>query len=402
MTEASEHGKGLKEAALGHPERIGPYHLLERIGEGGMGVVYVAEQTEPVRRRVALKLIKAGMDTREVIARFHSERQALALMNHPNIARILEAGATEGGRPFFVMEYVPGMPLLEYCDAQRLPLGQRLRLFVQICEAVQHAHQKGVIHRDLKPSNLLVKEEDGQPVPKVIDFGVAKAVAQRLSDLTVHTQLGGLIGTPEYISPEQARMTGLDVDTRADVYSLGAVLYELLTGSRPFDFLNPALGLAEVQAGILEQEPRSPSQRVTRGEHARDRAKARRSDVRQLARRLHHDLDWIVLKALEKDRNRRYASASELAADIEHYLEGRPVVAGPRSTRYRLARFVRRHRSLLALGSLAVALLIAGIIGTTLGLMRARKEAERARVQTDIAREVHSFLTQDLLSAVAP
>ena len=390
-------------APTGYPERIGSYRLLERIGEGGMGVVYVAEQAEPVRRKVALKLIKAGMDTREVIARFHSERQALALMNHPNIARILEAGATEGGRPYFVMEYVPGMPLLEYCDQQRLDVGQRLALFVDVCRAVQHAHQKGVIHRDLKPSNILIKEEDGRQTPKVIDFGVAKAISSPLSDLTVHTRLGGFIGTPEYVSPEQARMTGLDVDTRADVYSLGAVLYELLTGARPFDFSDPGMTLAEIQKSILEEDPQPSSVRVAgEGEASRRRAGRRQADPPSLARTLRHDLDWVLMKALEKDRNRRYSSASELAADVERYLARQPVAAGPRSARYRLGRFVGRHRGLLLAGAAGIVLLLGGILGTTLGLLQARREAERARVQAAIAQEVNRFLNEDLLAAVAP
>ena len=386
-----------------YPERIGSYHLLEQIGAGGMGVVYVAEQAEPVRRKVALKLIKAGMDTREVIARFHSERQALALMNHPNIARILEAGATELGHPFFVMEYVPGMPLLDYCDRQNLDVTRRLRLFVDVCDAVQHAHQKGVIHRDLKPSNILIKEEDGQQIPKVIDFGVAKAVGQRLSELTVHTRLGGFLGTPEYVSPEQAKLTGLDVDTRADVYSLGAVLYELLTGVRPFDFSAPGLSLIEIQQTIFEQDPPLLSaQAQSGGEGAQQRAEKRRTDPSSLARTLRHDLEWIVMKALEKDRNRRYSGASELAADIERFLANQPVAAGPRSAAYRLRRFGRRHRALLSAGTLGFLLLIAGIVGTTSGLLQARREAERARVQTAIANEINNFLNEDLLAAVTP
>ena len=388
---------------LDYPERIGPYRLLERIGEGGMGVVYAAEQAEPVRRKVALKLVKAGMDTREVIARFHSERQALALMNHPNIARILEAGATDWGRPYFVMEYVPGMPLLEYCDRQNLDVPQRLQLFTQVCAAVQHAHQKGVIHRDLKPSNIIIQEEDGRQIPKVIDFGVAKAVGQRLSDLTVYTRLGGFIGTPEYVSPEQAKMTGLDVDTRADVYSLGAVLYELLAGVRPFDFSASGLSLVDIQKTIFEQDPPLPSLRVAgAGEDAHQRSEKRRVDPPTLSRTLRHDLDWIVMRALEKDRNRRYPSASELAADIERFLADQPVAAGPQSVRYRLKRFVSRHRGLLMIGGVSVVLLIAGILGTTLGLLQARREAARARVQTAIATEINNFLNQDLLAAVAP
>ncbi|MEM7582024.1 MAG: serine/threonine-protein kinase [Acidobacteriota bacterium] len=394
--------KGLAEATAPAPERIGLYRILQRIGEGGMGVVYVAEQVEPVRRKVALKLVKAGMDTREVIARFHSERQALALMNHPNIARILEAGATEEGRPYFVMEYVPGMPLLDYCDQQRLDLRQRLGLFIDVCQAVQHAHQKGVIHRDLKPSNVLIHEEDGRPVPKVIDFGVAKAMTQPLSDLTVHTRLGGFIGTPAYVSPEQARMTGLDVDTRADVYSLGAMLYELLTGVRALDLSDPSLSFHDVQNAILEHEPPPPSQCFEDPETAAPRAEARRSDPSTLRRALRHDLDWIVTKAIEKDRSWRYASASELAADVARYLEDSPVTAGPHSLGYRMGRFARRHRAVLVLIGLVMLALIGGVTGTTWGLLNARKEAARAQTQTAIAEEINAFLNQDLLAAVTP
>ena len=397
----------LERSALGSTDldgagrQIGPYRLLERVGEGGMGVVYVAEQTEPVRRRVALKWIKGVTHSREVLGRFHSERQALALMNHPNIARILDAGSTEDDRPFFVMEYVRGPLLLDYCDRRRLSIDARLELFIQVCEAVQHAHQKGVIHRDLKPSNILVEEVDHKPTPKVIDFGVAKMLYQRLSDITLHTRLGGFVGTPGYVSPEQAQTTGLDIDTRADVYSLGAVLHELLTGLRAFDFRGADLG--EIQQTLASQDPKPPSMRVHEdGEKAHDRAHHRQADAPSLARILRGDLDWITLKALEKDRSRRYAAASELAADLRRYRDHESVLARPPSTAYKLSRFVRRHALLLAVGALGILALVIGTIGTSLGMLRAREEAERARVNAAIVEEVNTFLNDDLLAAVAP
>lgn len=390
------------ETSLGatEPQCVGPYRLLERVGEGGMGVVYVAEQTEPVRRRVALKLIKGVTYSRESVGRFHSERQALALMNHPNIARILDAGSTDDGRPFFVMEYVHGPLLLDYCDRRRLSIDGRLELFIQVCEAVQHAHQKGVIHRDLKPSNILVEEVDGKATPKVIDFGVAKMLYQRLDDSTMHTRLGGFIGTPGYVSPEQAQTSGLDVDTRADVYSLGAVLYELLSGLRPFDFRGVDLG--EMQHCLVHRDPKPPSTRVLEDGDTLDRARCRRVDGDGLLRSLRGDLDWITLKALEKDRSRRYAAASELAADLRRHRAHETVLARPPSTAYQLSRFVRRHALLLAVGTLALLALVIGTIGTTLGLIRAKEEAERARVHAAVAEEINGFLNDDLLAAVAP
>lgn len=383
------------------PQRIGPYRLLERLGEGGMGVVYVAEQTEPVRRRVALKLIKGVTYSRESLGRFHSERQALALMNHANIARILDAGSTNDGRPFFVMEYVQGSLLLDYCDRRRLCIDERLELFIQVCDAVQHAHQKGVIHRDLKPSNILVEEVDGKATPKVIDFGVAKMLYQRFDDNTLHTRLGGFLGTPGYVSPEQAQTPGLDVDTRADVYSLGAVLYELLTGLRAFDFRGADLG--EMQHLLAHRDPKFPSTRVLEdSDSAEERARCRRTDGDGLPRRLRGDLDWITLKALEKERTRRYATASELAADLRRHRVHATVLARPPSRAYQLSRFVRRHALLLAMGTLALLALMIGTIGTTLGLIRAKEEAERARVHAAISEEINTFLNDDLLAAVAP
>ncbi len=383
------------------PSHVGPYRLVERRGEGGMGVVYLAEQESPVRRRVALKLIKPGMDSRELVARFHAERQAQALMSHPGIARVFDAGATEGGRPYFVMEYVDGVPLPDYCDTERLSIDQRLDLFEVVCEAVQHAHQKGVIHRDLKPSNILVTTEDGRPQPKVIDFGVAKATDRPLGDLTVETRLGGFVGTPDYASPEQARAGTSAVDTRSDVYSLGTVLYELLTGLRPFDLRSASL--SDVQDVLLHRDPARPSVRVIEGGRAaQGRAARRKTDPDGLRRRLRGDLDWIVMKALEKEPARRYATASELAADLRRHRAHQPVTASPPSRTYRFGRFVARHRGLLAIGALGVVALIAGIIGTSIGLVRASREAERATQQAAIAAEVIAFMNDDLLGAVSP
>ncbi len=325
----SERQPGSSAPVLG---TVGPYRLLEQIGEGGMGLVYLAEQETPIRRRVALKVIKVGMDTKEVIARFESERQALALMDHPNIAKVFDAGTTPGGRPYFVMEYVPGVPLTDYCDRHRLDVADRLALFTSVCKAVQHAHQKGIIHRDLKPGNVLVTVADGEPRPKVIDFGVAKAVSQRLTEKTLFTRHGALVGTPEYMSPEQAEMSGLDVDTRTDIYSLGVMLFELLTGVLPFDpeRLRRA-GYAEIQRIIREEEAPKPSTRVSTlaGATAAEVAARRQTQPPLLARGLRGDLDWVTLKALEKDRTRRYQSANELAADLERHRVHEPVSAGP-------------------------------------------------------------------------
>ncbi len=315
----------------GGPERIGPYRLLRVIGAGGMGIVYEAEQETPVRRKVAVKLIKRGMDTREVIARFESERQALALMNHPNIAGVYEAGATEEGRPYFAMEYVQGIPITEYCDKHRLTVRERLRLFIDVCEGIQHAHQKGIIHRDIKPSNVLVTVQNDQAAPKIIDFGVAKAIAQRLTENAVFTEIGQLIGTPEYMSPEQAEMTNLDIDTRTDVYSLGVLLYELLAGSQPFDSTElRKAGLVEIQRKLREDEPPRPSLRISGlGAASTTSAANRRLDYRGLQRELKGDLDWITMKALEKDRVRRYETAHGLALDVQRHLDDEPVLAGP-------------------------------------------------------------------------
>ncbi len=301
---------------------IGRYKLLEQIGEGGFGVVFMAEQVEPIRRRVALKIVKPGMDTKQVIARFEAERQALALMDHPNIAHVFDAGATDTGRPYFVMELVHGVPLTRFCDANNLPPRERLKLFLTVCEAVQHAHQKGIIHRDLKPTNILVTLHDGKPVPKVIDFGTAKALQQPLTEKTLFTAYGKLIGTPQYMSPEQAEMSGLDVDTRADIYSLGVLLYELLTGTTPFEMERlRAAAFEEMLRIIREEEPPKPSTRVsTLGVRATEIADHRQVDPALLRRTLQGDLDWIVMKALEKDRARRYDTASALVEDLQHHI----------------------------------------------------------------------------------
>ncbi|MGA7317322.1 MAG: protein kinase [Silvibacterium sp.] len=339
---------------------IGPYHLLELIGEGGMGQVWLAEQRHPVRRRVAIKLIKAGMDTREIVARFESERQALALMDHPAIAKVFEAGSTPDGRPYFVMEYVPGLPITDYCDSHKFTIRQRMELFVQVCEAVQHAHQKAIIHRDLKPSNILVAEIDGKPMPRIIDFGVAKATSQKLTAQTMYTRIGTMVGTLGYMSPEQAEPVREDIDTRADVYSLGAVLYELLTGALPLDFKR--LAFDEILRILRDQDALRPSTKITTlGEESTTAARNRGSDPPTLVRQLRGDPDAITLKAIEKDRSRRYASASELAVDIGRYLRHEPVTAHPPSIAYRTRKYLRRNKlgvSTAAVVALAIALLV--------------------------------------------
>jgi WD40 repeat protein/serine/threonine protein kinase len=335
---------------------IGPYKLLEQIGEGGFGIVFMAEQTQPVRRKVALKVLKPGMDTRQVVARFESERQALALMHHPHIAHVYDGGETATGRPYFVMELVRGIPITEFCDQHQLAVRERLALFVGICQAVQHAHQKGIIHRDLKPSNVLVTLHDGTPVPKVIDFGIAKVTSQRLTDKTLFTNFAQLLGTPLYMSPEQAQLSGLDVDTRTDIYSLGVLLYELLTGTTPCDKERlKTAAYDEIRRIIREEEPARPSTRITTLGAAALRVSANRnSDPRRLSQLVKGELDWIVMKALEKDRNRRYETASAFAADAQRYLNDEPVLACPPSARYQLRKFARRHRAVLLTASAVV------------------------------------------------
>lgn len=353
--------------------QIGRYRLLQVIGEGGFGVVYEAEQQTPVQRKVALRIIKPGMDTRAVVARFEAERQALALMDHPNIARVFDGGATESGRPYFVMELVRGVPITAYCDANHLSTHDRLRLFVTVCQAVQHAHQKGIIHRDLKPSNIMITLHDSQPVVKVIDFGVAKATHQRLTERTLFTAYGQMVGTPQYMSPEQAEMSGLDVDTRSDVYSLGVLLYELLTGTTPLagERLRTA-GYAEMQRIIRDEEPLKPSTRLnTAGEQLTSIAKHRGVSPEQLRRLVCGDLDWIVMKSLEKDRTHRYDTVAGLAEDVWRFLNDQPVEARAPSRSYRVSKFIRRNRKLLGVVTAIVATLIAGIIGTTSGWLTA-------------------------------
>jgi eukaryotic-like serine/threonine-protein kinase len=367
-------------AAEGPGDVVGRYKLLEKIGEGGCGVVFMAEQSEPIQRKVALKVIKAGMDSNEVIARFEAERQALALMDHPNIARVLDGGATTAGRPFFVMELVRGIPITDYCDQGRLSMRERLRLFKRVCQAVQHAHQKGVIHRDIKPSNVMVTLHDGEPVPKVIDFGVAKALGQKLTERTLFTAFQHIIGTPAYMSPEQAALSGLDIDTRADVYSLGVLLYELLTGVTPFDaevFRKGALD--DIRRMILEVEPLRPSTRLqTLGDKLPVVARHRHTEPEMLSRLLRGDLDWIVMRCLEKDRKRRYETANGLAADVERHLSNEPVVARPPSSLYRFQKLVRRHGLAFASASAIAAALVLGLSISTLALLRAKEDRRRA------------------------
>ena len=385
---------------------IGSYKLLQQIGEGGMGLVFMAEQQRPVKRKVALKIIKPGMDSKQVVARFEAERQALALMNHPHIAHVFDAGETESGRPYFVMELVRGVPITEYCDQNNLTPRERLELFVPVCHAVQHAHQKGVIHRDIKPTNVLVTLHDGKPVPKVIDFGVSKAIHQEMTERTLFTNFAQMVGTPLYMSPEQAEMSGLDIDTRADIYSLGVLLYELLTGQTPFDGTRlREAAFDEIRRIIREEEPPRPSTRLsTLGEALTAVSSHRKTDPRRLSQLVRGDLDWIVMKSLEKDRTRRYGTASEFAADIERHLNDEPVVAGPPSATYRLRKFARKHRGPVAAVSAVIATLALGLTVSLIlyaGAERLRNVAEDARRDADKARAAETQRAAELQHALS-
>jgi len=388
-------GLGPEGAGLGAVPEVAGYEILGVLDEGGMGVVYLARQTHPIRRRVAMKVIKPGMDSRQVLARFETERQALALLDHPNIAQVYDAGATRDGRPYFAMEYVKGLPITEYCDREKLGLEERLSLFKHVCEAVQHAHQKGIIHRDIKPSNLLVYTEGNEAIAKIIDFGVAKAIGPSLTGGTLYTQTGQFVGTPEYMSPEQADMASQDIDTRSDIYSLGAVLYELLTGVLPFE--SETLregGIEHIRRVIRDENPKTPSTRLTSlGEQAASVAQNRSTQVGTLVRRLHKELEWIPLKAMRKERVRRYRSAAELADDIQNYLDGAPLSAGPESTLYQVRKFVARNSALVIGAATVLLVLVAGMVVSTYFAIC----AESARIE---AQAVSDFLRNDLLAAV--
>ena len=379
---------------------VGPYRLLEQVGEGGMGVVYMAEQKQPVKRRVALKIIKPGMDTRQVIARFEAERQALAMMDHPNIAKVFDTGATDSGRPYFVMELVNGIPITTYCDEQHLTTRERLELFIPVCQAVQHAHQKGIIHRDLKPGNILVALYDQHPVPKVIDFGVAKATTQTLTEMTLFTQLGQIVGTPQYMSPEQAQRNQLDIDTRSDIYSLGVVLYELLTGATPFEKRRlQSAAIDELMRIIREEDPPRPSARLSSIETLPSVAANRRIEPQKLHRLLRGELDWVVMKSLEKDRARRYETANGFAADIQRYLDNEAVVACPPSATYQLRKFARRNKTLLATASLIMTSLLLGLAGTSWQAIRATRAERQATEQKDVAVEARRIAQDETARA---
>ena len=381
-------------------DRIGPYTLLRRLGEGGMGVVYLAEQHAPIERRVALKIIKLGMDTREVVARFEAERQALAVMDHPGIAHVFDAGATDTGRPFFVMEFVEGEPITQFCDRANLTIAERVTLFIDVGRAVQHAHQKGIVHRDLKPSNILVTLRDGRPAAKVIDFGIAKAIEKPLTDQTFSTGLGQFVGTPAYMSPEQLGLTGQDIDTRADIYSLGVLLYELLAGVRPFETRELETGYALIEA-IRNNEPVRPSTRLTQiADGAQQQiARARRTETAALRRVLERDLDWIVLKAIEKDRSRRYDTANTLAGDLQRYLSNEPISARPPSRSYRARKFVARHRVGVTAAAAMVVLIVVSAAVILAQSVRVSRERDRAATEAAKALSINEFLQQMLASA---
>ncbi|HEV3386682.1 MAG TPA: serine/threonine-protein kinase, partial [Gemmata sp.] len=382
----------------------GRFKLREKLGEGGMGIVWVADQTAPVQRRIALKVIKSADDSRRLLSRFEQERQALALMDHPNIAKVLDAGVSDDGRPYFVMELIKGVPFTKYCDEAKLSPRERLELFVPVCQAVQHAHQKGIIHRDLKPSNILIGLYDGRPVPKVIDFGVAKATGPQLGEQSIYTEVGTMIGTLEYMSPEQAELNNLDIDTRSDIYALGVILYELLTGGVPFSRKEmKAAGFAEMLRIIKEVEPPRPSTRLSGSGTLPNVAALRHIEPNKLMRLIRGELDWIVMKCLEKDRTRRYETANGLARDVQRYLADEVVEARPPSAGYRLKKFVSRHKGQVFAAGAVAAVLVLGIAGTTFGMVRASNAAEEERVAKNKAenrlkliRSVINQFTNDL------
>ena len=398
---ASGWGKSVEKSG----SEIGPYKILSVLGEGGCGLVYLAERARPVRRRVALKVIKPGMDTKQVIARFEAERQALALLNHPNIGQVYDAGTTEKGRPYFVMEYIKGVPILEHCDRQKLGIDERLKLFIHVCDAVQHAHQKAIIHRDIKPSNILAAISGNQTIPKIIDFGVAKALTGPLTDRTLYTEQGQVIGTPEYMSPEQAEMTNQDIDTRTDIYSLGVVLYELLTGALPFESKTLREGgFEKLRQVIREQDPKTPSTRLgaLEGEALTKIVSQRHTDIRSLSRRLRGDLDWITLRAMEKDRTRRYETANGLGMDIQRHLDHEPVQAGQPSVFYRMSKFVKRNRRTL---TAAACIVVVGAIGLVFGLSMywQARQADQKAMEAEAGKQVAQETAQraEALSALS-
>ncbi|HWD35325.1 MAG TPA: serine/threonine-protein kinase, partial [Casimicrobiaceae bacterium] len=384
------------------PERIGPYRILHVLGEGGMGIVYEAEETEALKRRVALKVIRAGLDSREVFARFQLERQALAVMDHPAIAKVLHAGTAETGQPFFAMELVKGLPIVRYCDMRRLSIAERVELFIAVLQGVQHAHQKGVIHRDLKPSNVLVTEQYGAPQPKIIDFGIAKALGAQLAEQTLVTRWGQMIGTAAYMSPEQADSSTVDVDTRSDIYSLGVMLYELLVARLPFD--PEAVGVHAFLARLAAADtvPPTPSERLnTLGDEQARVASSRRADPARLRRELRGDLDWIVMKAMEPDRARRYETANAMAIDLKHHLANEPVTARPPSAPYRMSKFVQRHRLGVLTAALVTAAVVVSAVSAELGLMRARRAEAKTAQEAAAAKQVADFLV-DLFNVADP
>ena len=376
-----------------HPTHIGAYRILDVLGEGGMAVVYLAEQSEPVKRRVALKIVKLGMDSKQVVARFESERQALAVLDHPNIAKVFDGGITDSGRPYFVMELVHGIPITDYCDDHRLSTNDRVELFAAVCSAVQHAHHKGLIHRDLKPSNLLVGVVDGKPQVKIIDFGIAKATSMSFTDKTLFTKIGQLLGTPQYMSPEQADISGLDVDTRTDIYSLGVVLYELLVGVVPVDLT--AVGEQAIRVAVRERDAPRPSTRITElGDTKDEIAKARSTDPEKLQRQIRGDLDWVVMRAIAKDRTRRYETANALAMECWRFLKHEPVLARPPSAGYLLHRFIRRNRAMVVVGSIALLAVLAGAVAATVGFVQATRAEQAALREAETARQVSDFLIE--------